>query len=233
MASSFSAGSRNSRSACMKSHGNKKKNWRFLWGDDGAKTLVGLGQRLKYADLGRELTLSQTIAQVLSHSNQGQPILLNVTAEEVRSNPQEGPAQSTTVQLALIPPGVTSGSPTFGAIEYHALLDENSPVGTELDLTQAEITTEPGDVVTLELQKNNGTFDISPSVVEGFSRFRITVHDNRLLDYEARHYVECFIVAKEIGKGNYTARAKLTVVLNDVNDNPPKFVKTEFRGTVQ
>ncbi|XP_076253687.1 cadherin 86C isoform X3 [Rhynchophorus ferrugineus] len=195
--------------------------------EDPASDLFEIGES------SGELTLSQTIAQVLSHSNQGQPILLNVTAEEVRSNPQEGPAQSTTVQLALIPPGVTSGSPTFGAIEYHALLDENSAVGTELDLTQAEITTEPGDVVTLELQKNNGTFDISPSVVEGFSRFRITVHDNRLLDYEARHYVECFIVAKEIGKGNYTARAKLTVVLNDVNDNPPKFVKTEFRGTVQ
>ncbi|XP_030752142.1 cadherin-86C [Sitophilus oryzae] len=179
-----------------------------------------------------ELTLSRPMSHVMSLSNQGQPILLKVTAEEVRSNPQEAPSQSTTVQLALIPPGITTGSPTFGAIEYHALLDENSPVGTDLDLPQAEITTEPGDVVTLELQKNNGTFDISPSVVEGFARFRITVHDNRLLDYEARHYVECFIVAKELGKGNYTARAKLTVVLNDVNDNPPRFVKSEFRGNV-
>ncbi|CAG9769646.1 unnamed protein product [Ceutorhynchus assimilis] len=101
-----------------------------------------------------------------------------------------------------------------------------------LDIPQAEITTEPGDVVTLELVNSNGTFDIAPSVVEGFSKFRISVHDNRLLDYEVRHYVECYIVAKELGKGNYTARAKLTVVLNDVNDNPPQFVKAEFEGKV-
>lgn len=71
--------------------------------------------------------------------------------------------------------GITLGSPTFGAIEYHALLDENSPVGTVLDIPQAEVTTEAGDVVTLELVNNNGTFDIAPSVVEGFARFKISV----------------------------------------------------------
>lgn len=117
-------------------------------------------------------------------------------------------------------------------MEYHALLEENAPIGTILELHQAEITTEPGDVITLELTKNNGTFEIIPSVVEGFAEFRVIVHDNRLLDYEARHQVECYIVAKELGKGNYTARAKLNVFLIDVNDNPPQFVKSQFTGTV-
>ncbi|XP_066139053.1 cadherin-86C [Euwallacea fornicatus] len=179
-----------------------------------------------------DLLLALPVPQIVSFPNQGQPILVKVTAEEVRQNPQEPPSQSTTVQLALIPPGITLGSPTFGSIEYHALLDENSPAGTMLDLPQAEISTEPGDVITLELNKNNGTFEVSPSVVEGFSKFRIAVHDNRLLDYEARRYVECYIVAKELGKGNYSARAKLTVVLRDMNDNPPQFVKSEFTGSV-
>lgn len=90
----------------------------------------------------------------MSHS--GQPILLTVIAEEIRANPNEAPAQSTTVQLAVIPPGITAGLPTFGAIEYNALLDENSPPGTVLDLTQAEVNTQPGDVITLELVNNNG-----------------------------------------------------------------------------
>lgn len=62
--------------------------------------------------------------------------------------------------------------------------------------------------------------------------FLVQVHDNRLLDYEQRHFVECYVVAKELGRGNYTARAKLTVVLNDANDNPPHFVKEEFKGNV-
>ncbi|XP_048523425.1 cadherin-86C-like [Dendroctonus ponderosae] len=194
--------------------------------DDPASALFHI------SDKTGELTLALPVAQVLTFPTQGQPILLTVTAEEVRVNSQEPPSQSTTIQLALIPPGITLGSPTFGAIEYHALLDENSPVGTTLDLPQAEITTEPGDVVTLELEKNNGTFELSPSVVEGYAQFQISVHDNRLLDYEQRHYVECYVVAKELGKGNYTARAKLTVVLNDVNDNPPQFVQAEFKGNV-
>lgn len=63
--------------------------------------------------------------------------------------------------------------------------------------------------------------------------FQVSVHDPKLLDYEERHSVQCFIVAKEIGSGNYTAKAKLTVILNDVNDNPPKFIQDEFVGSVQ
>lgn len=105
-----------------------------------------------------ELVLARPLSDILSVSHTGQPILLTVTAEEVRSNPEEAPAQSSSVQLAVIPPGVTPGSPTFGAIEYNALLDENSPTGTVLDLPQAEISTQPGDVVALDLINNNGKF---------------------------------------------------------------------------
>ncbi|KAJ8934414.1 hypothetical protein NQ314_013455 [Rhamnusium bicolor] len=78
-----------------------------------------------------------------------------------------------------------------------------------------------------------GTFDISPHVVEGHAIFQITVHDPKLLDYEQRQSVQCYIVAKELGAGNYTAKAKLTVLLNDVNDNPPEFIQKEFHGNVQ
>ncbi|CAH1114164.1 unnamed protein product [Psylliodes chrysocephalus] len=180
-----------------------------------------------------ELRLARPLSQILSISHSGQPILLTVVAEEVRSNPTEAPAQSATVQLALIPPGVTAGQPTFGAIEYNALLDENSPPGTVLDLPQAEVNIQPGDVVTLELKNNNGTFDISPKVVEGNSKFQVTVRNSKYLDYDARQSVECYIVAKEIGAGNYTSKAKLTVFLNDVNDNPPKFTEEEYHGSVQ
>lgn len=58
------------------------------------------------------------------------------------------------------------------------------------------------------------------------------MHDPKLLDYEERKSVICEIVAKEIGTGNFTARAKLTVLLNDVNDNPPAFIQEEFTGSV-
>ncbi|KAK9879231.1 hypothetical protein WA026_004081 [Henosepilachna vigintioctopunctata] len=54
-----------------------------------------------------------------------------------------------------------------------------------------------------------------------------------MLDYEARKTVQCDIIAREIGPGNFTAKAKLIVILNDVNDNPPEFIRDEFEGSVQ
>ncbi|XP_074033312.1 cadherin 86C [Leptinotarsa decemlineata] len=180
-----------------------------------------------------ELRLVRPLTDILSISHTGQPILINVTASEVRSNSDEGPAQFSTVQLALIPPGVTAELPTFGSIEYNVLLDENSPPGTELDLLQAEVNVQPGNVVKLELVNNNGTFEISPTVMESSSKFSIRVHDPKLLDYESRHSVECYIVAKGVGVANYSTRAKLTVLLNDINDNPPKFTQEEYHANVQ
>lgn len=93
-----------------------------------------------------------------SISHTGQPILLKVIAEEVRRNPEEPPSQSTTIQLAFIPPGpISNYSAVFGATEYIALLDENSTPGTVLELAQANINVNPGETLMLELQNNNGS----------------------------------------------------------------------------
>lgn len=86
---------------------------------------------------------------------------MKVVAEEIRTNQDEPPSQSTTIQLAFIPPGpITNNSAAFGATEYIALLDENSAPGTSLELAQATINTEPGESVILELQNNNGTIQV-------------------------------------------------------------------------
>lgn len=180
-----------------------------------------------------ELRLVRPLNDILSISHTGQPILLTVIAEEVRTNPQEPPAQSSTVSLALIPPGIRPGTPIFGSNEYSTLLDENSPSGTLLNLPQAEVVAQPGNVVALSLVGNNGTFDITPSVIEGQSKFEVRVHDSKLLDYELWHSVQCYIVAREVGSGNFTAQAKLEVLLNDVNDNVPKFSQNKYRASIQ
>lgn len=111
---------------------------------------------MKFIFVSGQLVLIRPISDLLSISHTGQPILINVTAEEIRVTAEEAPAQSTSVQLALIPPGVTAASPVFGALEYNTVLNENSPTGSVLDLTQANLQIQPGDVVALELQNNNG-----------------------------------------------------------------------------
>lgn len=152
--------------------------------------------------------------------------------EEVRADPSEPPAQSTVVHLALIPPGVKGGIPHFSLKEYKTQLDENSPVGTVLNLSFPEIVTQPGDVVTLELVNNNDTFDVTPSVIEGRSKFEVKVRNPIMLDYEARQSVECDLVAKELGSGNLSSIAHLIVFLNDVNDNKPAFAREEWYASI-
>lgn len=136
------------------------------------------------------------------------------------------------VHLALIPPGFKGGMPHFSLKEYRTSLDENSPPGTVLKLSFPEIVTQPGDVVTLELVNNNDTFDVSPSVIEGRSQFEVKVRNPVLLDYEARKSVECDLVAKELGSGNFSSIAHLVVILNDVNDNKPVFAHEEWYAYV-
>lgn len=161
------------------------------------------------------------------------PILLTVVADEIRSNPQEPPAMSSTVQLALIPPRIKATSPRFGAREYNVFLNENSPSGTVLNLENAVIKVQSGVVISLELLNNNGTFEITPSVTTGRTNFTIKVRDPMYLDYEARHTVICKIAAKEVeDPDNYVTEVPLTVYLNDVNDNPPVFKQNEWHGDV-
>lgn len=119
----------------------------------------------------------------------GAPVILTVVAEEVRSGANEPPAQSTTVQLALIPPSPTWPTPYFDVPVYKTAIDENLLPGTRLNLSM-KINGEPGEVITLQLINNNGTFDVTPSVVEGTSNFSVIVRNSRMLDYESRSSVQ-------------------------------------------
>lgn len=133
--------------------------------------------------------MARPLGEVQAITHSGTPVLLTVVAEEVRSGANEPPAQSTTVQLALIPPSPTWTIPYFSSPEYKGTLDENSPPGTRLNLS-TKINGEPGEVITLQLINNNGTFDINPTVVEGTSNFSIIVRNSRMLDYEKTHSVQ-------------------------------------------
>lgn len=44
-------------------------------------------------------------------------------------------------------------------------------------------------VYALTLENNNGTFEVTPAVIDGRGRFTITVRNNRLLDFESRQFV--------------------------------------------
>ena len=111
-------------------------------------------------------------------------------------------------------------------------------------------------VFSLQLDKNNGTFEISPNVVERKAYFTIRVRDKQLLDYETRRTVQfvvsnfhtlellslksyilrkrvfCKIVARELDPASLSSSVSVLVYLNDVNDNPPQFQKTTYMALI-
>lgn len=175
--------------------------------------------------------MARPLAEIQAISHAGAPVLLTVVAEEIRVGADEPPALSSSVQIALIPPVPSWTSPHFSSPLFTATLDENSPPGTQLNLPGAEVIGDPGEVITLDLINNNGTFDVSPTVIEGRGKFVVTVRDSRLLDYEERQTVQCDLVAKQLGSDN-TTYARLIVMLNDINDTPPTFVKSEWQASI-
>ncbi|KRT79545.1 Cadherin, partial [Oryctes borbonicus] len=162
------------------------------------------------------------------------PILLTIKADEVRRDDLDVPSQSSSVQLALIPPLPPELLPKFSSNHYSTTIEENSAPGTKLPIKDAEISAQNGVVITLELLNNNGTFDIDPKVVNGRSNFTITIKNNTLLDYESRHSVQCDILAKEISEKsmNLSSKSRLVVYLIDVDDNTPTFQQIEWKAKV-
>lgn len=145
------------------------------------------------------LTLARPLSDLLSSTPGKSPIILSVLAEEVRSNDDEAPAQSTKVQLALIPPLPPGTTTQFSAEEYVTYLDENSPPETLLNLKNAEVITGTSTVLMLQLDNNNNTFEINPQVIKGKANFAVKVKNPKMLDYESRRSVQviftllCFV----------------------------------------
>ncbi|KAK4881518.1 hypothetical protein RN001_004837 [Aquatica leii] len=178
------------------------------------------------------LRLAKPISEIQAISHAGAPVILTVVAEEIRVGANEPPALSTSVQIALLPPLPSGTLPHFSTRLISTSLDENSPPGTRLKVPNVELIGEPGEIFSLQLINNNGTFDVSPAIIEGRGKFVIIVRDSTLLDYEQRHMVQCILVAKQLGRENNTVSLPIIVMLNDVNDLPPRFHQTEWHASI-
>lgn len=178
------------------------------------------------------LRLTRPLSEIQAISHAGAPVILTVVAEEIRVSADEPPALSSSVQIALIPPVPSWTSPQFSSPLFTTTIKENSPAGTEVPLTGAEVIGEPGEIISLELQNNNGTFDVFPTVIEGRGKFKLTVRDPRLLDYEQRQSVQCELIARHVGNENNTITVPIIVMIKDINDSPPRFMQSEWHASI-
>ncbi|XP_064554420.1 cadherin-86C isoform X3 [Drosophila montana] len=186
-------------------------------------------------DTSGEIFLMRPLEDIVAITHVGDPVLLTVIAEEVKVGRDEPLAMASTVQLAFFLPDRTNSPPYFENDYYVSRVDENALQGTALSFVDPYIPrvydddTGKNGVFSLTLLNNNGTFEITPNVAERSASFLIRVRDNSWLDYEQRQSVQFNILAQELGPAtNLSAMVKVTVYINDVNDNTPVFEQPSY-----
>ncbi|XP_018326516.1 cadherin-89D [Agrilus planipennis] len=125
-------------------------------------------------------------------------------------------------QVTVIVDDENDNAPEFGHAHYEGLIKENSPPGTEVDLSYLIRVTD-SDI------GENGQFSLT-ILGEGSEKFKIGKFSGRLtfsgtnfLDREEKEIYELQILAKD--KGGLYSEAKLRITILDENDNPPVFTE--------
>ncbi|KAL4084794.1 hypothetical protein QTP88_027696 [Uroleucon formosanum] len=188
-----------------------------------------------------EVKLKRSMSELTKITGGKQPAILTVMADEEVTGTGEPPAMSTLADVVLILDDVVDRPPYFHNENYVCRLNENSGQGTTLAFTDGYVmqvhddSTGKESVYALTLENNNGTFEVTPAVIDRYSRFTIMVRNNHLLDFESSRSVHFEVLATELsapGGGGDTkrtsARASVVVYLNDVNDNAPRFTSAEY-----
>lgn len=122
---------------------------------------------------------------------------------------------------------VNDNAPVFTKSKYQTKIDEDGYIGQFVIQVQA-VDPDEGDNgnVSYSLAKNpDNKFQINP--VSGVIKVAQT------LDHELNVLYELEVVAKDRGSIPISSSVTVTVVVGDVNDNPPQFVKPFFEMRVQ
>ncbi|CAH1738147.1 unnamed protein product [Aphis gossypii] len=191
-----------------------------------------------------EIRLKRSMSELNKITGGKQPAILTVIADEEVTGTGEPAAMSTLADLMLILDDVANRPPYFHNANYACRLNENSDQGTTLTFTDGYVlqvnddSTGKESVYALTLENNNGTFEVTPAVIDRRGRFTIMVRNNHLLDFESTRSVRFEVLATELsvhgGDGGDTnrtrtlARAPVIVYLDDVNDNAPRFTSAAY-----
>ncbi|CAG5117379.1 unnamed protein product, partial [Candidula unifasciata] len=122
---------------------------------------------------------------------------------------------------------INDNAPVFTRSRYQANIREDNHVGQFVSQVQA-IDPDEGDNgnVTYSLSRNpDNKFQINP--LSG------VIKAVQVLDHEEKAIYELVVVAKDKGSIPISSSVTVTILIGDVNDNPPQFIKPYFEMSVQ
>lgn len=112
-------------------------------------------------------------------------------------------------------------SPEFSSFSYQVFVPENEPVGTTILIVKATDQDEgPNGLIRYSFENSFDNFILDPETGA------ITIA--RVLDFEHTKEYKLNVIAMDIGFEPKQSKATLSIILTDINDNPPVFNQTLF-----
>ncbi|XP_019901605.3 protocadherin Fat 4 isoform X2 [Esox lucius] len=151
------------------------------------------------------------LTRTLDRESQGKYTLI-VTATDSGS-----PALSGTGMVTVLVDDVNDNVPVFTSSAFHTTIPEDVTTGTDVLLVNSsDADVGLNGVISYSLTGGNGQFSINPATGQ--------IITSSLLDREARSNYQLLVVAADGGQPlGMSSSATVSVVVSDINDNPPRF----------
>ena len=106
---------------------------------------------------------------------------------------------------------------------YKTSVVENAAVGTKLDVVTDQDSGINGSVTVLLIGQGAEDFKIDSTG---------TIRVNQSLDRETKSFYQLKIIAADKGLPPLNSTAELSITVDDINDNPPKFNQSLYTTTI-
>nr|XP_009672244.1 PREDICTED: protocadherin Fat 4-like [Struthio camelus australis] len=119
---------------------------------------------------------------------------------------------------------VNDNSPVFGVTSTTINILENAPVGTiVINVSATDVDEDFNGFVVYTLKGGEGKTDIDSSG---------SILLEKELDREAQEFYNLTVIASDQGQPVLSTALNLTVIVDDVNDNPPVFISSRYEMSV-
>jgi len=141
----------------------------------------------------------------------------------VRATDRGVPPQSDETRVVIVVTGENMDTPRFSVNSYQVIVPENEPVGsTILTVGATDDDTGPNGMLRYSISGGNERQDFSVDERTG----GIVIQQQ--LDYDLIQEYHLNITVQDLGYHPLSSVAMLTIILTDVNDNPPVFNHKEY-----
>ncbi|KAI8035371.1 hypothetical protein M5D96_011814 [Drosophila gunungcola] len=145
----------------------------------------------------------------------------------VRATDRGVPPQSDETRVIIVVTGDNLDTPRFSVNSYQVIVPENEPVGsTILTVGATDNDVGPNGMLRYAISGGNERHDFSVDERTG----GIVIQQQ--LDYDVIQEYHLNITVQDLGYQPLSAVAMLTIILTDVNDNPPVFNQKEYHGYI-